>query len=138
MVVDVTVTDRKGRPVTTLTQSDFDVFEDNTAQKILTFERRGPEPGARADAAAAAAGVVGAGRPGSAAGGLGPSVTALAFDHLSPEARNLAFQAAEHFVQHKQADELAGVFIVESGTGDGGPGTRRTPRCSMPPSRRWP
>ena len=55
VVVDVTVTDRKGRPVTTLAQSDFDVFEDNTPQKILTFERRGPQPGARVEAAAARA-----------------------------------------------------------------------------------
>src|SRR5262245_24216332 len=44
VVVDVTVVDKKGRPVTTLTQSDFEVLEDGVPQTILTFDRQAPNP----------------------------------------------------------------------------------------------
>ena len=57
VLVDVNVTDRKGRPVTNLSQADFQVFEDNTPQAILTFDRRAPEPSAPVGRAAAAAGL---------------------------------------------------------------------------------
>ena len=56
VVVDVSVTDRKGRPVTTLTQSDFEVLEDDAPQTVLTFERHAADPGAGASDAATAAG----------------------------------------------------------------------------------
>src|SRR5688572_5749234 len=36
--VDVTVTDRRGDPVTSLTVSDFDVFEDGEPQTITSFK----------------------------------------------------------------------------------------------------
>src|SRR5262249_10368853 len=117
VLVDVSVTDRKGRPVTNLSQADFRVLEDNTPQTILTFDRHAPNPSAPLGRAAAAAGI----GPGSGAAGRGtttstqrgPSITALAFDHLSPDSRTLAYQAAERFLRERQADELAGVFIVD-------------------------
>ena len=52
VVVDVTVVDKKGRPVTTLAQSDFEVFEDGVPQTILTFDRHAPNPNATAEDAA--------------------------------------------------------------------------------------
>jgi VWFA-related protein len=38
VVVDIVVTDPKGKPVTTLTQKDFFVFEDKTPQTVHDFE----------------------------------------------------------------------------------------------------
>jgi VWFA-related protein len=116
VLVDVNVTDRKGRPVTNLTQADFQVFEDNTPQTILTFDRRAPEPNAPVGHAAAAAGLgpgTGGGRSTSTSSQQGPSIVALAFDHLSSDSRTLAYQAAQRFLKERQADELAGVFIVD-------------------------
>ena len=112
VVVDVTVVDKKSRPVTTLTQSDFEVLEDGVPQTILTFDRHAPNPKATAEDAAAELGLGGQNRA-SRASARGPSVTAIAFDRLSPEGRMLAYRAAKRFVQNKQADELAGVFIVD-------------------------
>jgi VWFA-related protein len=112
VVVDVTVVDKKGRPVTTLAQSDFEIFEDDVPQTILTFDRHVPNPNATAEDAAAELGLGGQNRA-SRASARGPSVTAIAFDRLSPEGRMLAYRAAKRFVQNKQADELAGVFIVD-------------------------
>ena len=112
VVIDVTVVDRKGRPVTTLVQSDFEVFEDDVPQTILTFDRHAPNPKATAEDAAAALGLGGQNRA-SRTSARGPSITAIAFDRLSPEGRMLAYRAAKRFVQNKQADELAGVFIVD-------------------------
>ncbi len=116
VLVDVNVTDRKGRPVTNLSQADFQVFEDNTPQAILTFDRRVPEPSAPVGRAAAAAGLgpgTGGGKSTSTSTQQGPSITALAFDHLSADSRTLAYQAAQRFLRERQADELAGVFIVD-------------------------
>lgn len=112
VVVDVSVTDRKGQPVTTLAQSDFEIYEDGVLQKILLLDRHAPNPNATAADAAGALGLLDPHRR-AATSAQGPSVVALAFDRLSPEGRMLAYRAAERFVQQKQADELAGVFIVD-------------------------
>jgi VWFA-related protein len=121
VLVDVSVTDRKGRPVTDLTQADFQVFEDGNPQKVLTFSRHQPNPDATAADAARAAGLRAAAPSGTSGGPApsqrGPAVVALAFDRLTPEGRMLAYRAAKQFVKDKQADELAGIFIVDQALG---------------------
>jgi len=141
VVVDVTVVDKKGRPVTTLAQSDFELFEDGDPQTILSFDRHAPNPNATAEDAAAELGLGGQNRA-SRASARGPSVTAIAFDRLSPEGRMLAYRAAKRFVQNKQADELAGVFIVDQALRTLAPrrkGTAtRRPSCFRRPRTPWP
>jgi VWFA-related protein len=44
VILDITVTDAKGKPVTGLTQSDFHVAEDGTPQTIRSFEVHTAEP----------------------------------------------------------------------------------------------
>src|SRR5690606_30443012 len=53
-----------------------------------------------------------AGAVAAESGGV-PSVVALAFDRLTPEGRDLAHRAAKSFVESKQPEELAGVFVVD-------------------------
>ena len=118
VLVDVSVTDRRGRPITDLNENEFQIFEDGVLQKMLTFARHQPDPRATAADAARSAGLMtGAAMPGGQreAGptSRGPTVVALAFDRLSPEGRVLAVKAARAFLDDKQADELAGVFIVD-------------------------
>jgi VWFA-related protein len=44
VILDITVTDAKGKPVTGLTQSDFHIAEDGTPQSIRSFEVHTAEP----------------------------------------------------------------------------------------------
>ena len=106
VVVDVVARDRKG-PVTDLTQADFEVYEDGTLQQIATFERRAPDA-----LATAVQGVPSVSGAGNAASGP-PVVVALAWDRLSPEARALAYKAAQSFISQRQPSELVGVFITD-------------------------
>ena len=57
VVVDVTVTDGHGRPVTDLKRSDFQVFENDKSQRIVAFQPHAfkphpPEPKAAQEAPA--------------------------------------------------------------------------------------
>jgi VWFA-related protein len=120
VLVNVSVTDPKGRPVADLAQDDFQVYEDGLPQRIVSFARHAPNAGATtADAATAAdlpagtASVATQGASRSTSSVQGPAVLALAFDRLSPEGRALATRAAQGFVARKQPDELIGVFIVD-------------------------
>ena len=106
VIVDVIARDRKG-PVTDLTQADFEVYEDGTLQQIATFERRAPD--ALATAVQGVPSVSGAGNTASGP----PVVVALAWDRLSPEARALAYKAAQTFISQRQPSELVGVFITD-------------------------
>ncbi|HEX7085177.1 MAG TPA: hypothetical protein VF198_02355 [Vicinamibacterales bacterium] len=103
VLVDVVVRDRRGRPVTDLTDADFTVSENGTPQTILSFERRlssGPAVTSSIRPIRGETGSdTGAARPGGAeaTGGGMPSVVALAFDRLTPEGRDLAHRAAKSF-----------------------------------------
>ncbi len=118
VLVDVVVRDRRGRPVTDLTDADFTVSENGTPQTILSFERRLLAGQAVESAIRPIRGGTDKGNNPTAAGteaasGGVPSVVALAFDRLTPEGRDLAHRAAKSFVESKQPEELGGVFVVD-------------------------
>ena len=115
VLVDIVVRDRRGLPVRDLTQADFELSEDGVPQTIgsftLVFEgeslRQPTSPGVAATTAAAAgtAPVVG-----------GPIVTALVFDRLTSESRQLAVQAAQNYLGNRaETTSYIGIFGVDLG-----------------------
>jgi len=122
VVVDVTVVDNKGNPVLDLVPDDFELSEDGTRQRIVavTLVHGGvmrainasttsnSQPGAQpADM-----------EPTSSLGGstpaITPSVTAILFDRLSPESRDLARRAALAYVSTlTPPHDYAGVFLAD-------------------------
>ena len=101
VLVDVVVRDGKGRPVTDLTAADFELREDGTPQSIGSFTRVSRGSGIGINVALKDPGVVtSVGTPLPPEDGTPeeeerhPSVTALVFDSLSPEAVGLCQRAA--------------------------------------------
>lgn len=109
VIVDVVVRD-DDRPVTDLTVDDFEVFEDGVRQTIASFERRMPGSPQGASSGVTEATAVPAPPPG---GAPDISITALAWDQLTPEGRALAAKATDALVESRQPDELIGVFLVD-------------------------
>jgi len=119
VVVDVTVVDGKGNPVLDLAPEDFELAEDGTRQRIVsaTLVRSGiikplnvttvagAEPGGQPAASASTS---------ASAGTIAPSVTAILFDRLSPESRDLAHRAARAYVSTlTPPHDYAGVFLAD-------------------------
>jgi VWFA-related protein len=126
VLVDVVVRDKHGLPVRDLSESDFEVSEDGVPQKIGSFTPvfdGTPAPATPALAAPAAAGAaVGAPAPVKAA----PSVTALVFDRLNPEARRLALQAAQNYLgNQEETSSYIGIFGVDLSLTSYAPFTRK-------------
>ncbi|HWP42873.1 MAG TPA: hypothetical protein VNO14_06550, partial [Blastocatellia bacterium] len=112
VLLDVVVRDKKGRIVKDLKQTDFEIYEDNVKQDISSFRLVSRESVATAEAretkkdglnaAPAASATTGGREPFS-----GINLIAMVFDHLSPNARNLAHKAAMSFVDESlQPDDL--------------------------------
>jgi VWFA-related protein len=117
VLVDVVVRDRRGQPVRDLTQADFQISEDGVPQSIGSFT---PFLEGKTAAPAAAGGTPPATTAGSAAASAPaddrPIVTALVFDRLSPEGRQLAVQAAQTYLGSKpETENYIGVFGVDVG-----------------------
>lgn len=117
VVVDVVVRDRKGAPVLDLKPGDFELFEDGVPQRIgeVTLAtpaqpgstRRSNPPGTAAEAAAPAA-------SGAREDPASPTVVALVFHRMSPEARALAYRGAREYVATPANErDFAGVFLID-------------------------
>jgi len=115
VLLDVIVRDGKDNPIRDLTGADFEVYEDGVKQNVDLFEvirsNEAPAPAPSAPAAAPA--------PTVAAAPRSPrrpefNVIAFVFDRLSPDARNLAKQAALTYLQggQREADRV-GVFLID-------------------------
>jgi VWFA-related protein len=121
VLVDVVVRDRQGQPVRDLKQSDFEILEDGIAQTVGSFRpvfEFAPAGTAASAAAKPAAPATPATTPvpagPSATDPLGPPVTALLFDRLTPEARQLAVTAAKDYVgTAAEAPHQMGVFGID-------------------------
>ena len=127
VLVDVVVRDRRGQPVRDLKPSDFQILEDKVPQTIGSFtpvfEGAAPPPPATPGTAAAPAGGGPAGA--SAPVSPGPAITALVFDRLSPEARQLAVEAAQEYLgTAREAPNYMGVFGIDLGLAAYAPFTR--------------
>jgi VWFA-related protein len=124
VVIDVSVLDQKGQPVVDLRPEDFEVSEDGKRQQVLTV-RLVQNGTARAQATNASAAVTAALTPPPAPsadpgapmdGGRMPSVTAIVFDSLTPEARPLAHRAASAYAATLSPPaDYAGVFLTDLG-----------------------
>ncbi len=117
VLVDVVVRDRRGQPVRDLTQADFEVLEDGVPQTIGSFTpvfESAPAPvagGATAPRSRSA-------QPRTRAHRRrrhGPTVTALVFDRLTPEAQRLAVQAAQGYSATKEERRTTSAFRHGSG-----------------------
>jgi VWFA-related protein len=129
VLVDVVVRDKRGDVVKDLKQSEVQITEDGVPQAIASFAPVvdgvvGATTGAAAGAPAAplaSRSVGGSALPIEA----GPTVTALVFDHLTPEARRLAVQAAENYLGSKtEAPGYVGIFGIDLAMSPVAPFTR--------------
>jgi VWFA-related protein len=115
VLVDVVVRDKHGMLVRDLQPSDFEVFEDGVSQTIGSvtpiFEAAAAVaavPVATSTMAPAAPAAAPASKPAAV------PVTALVFDRLTPEARQIAIKAAKSYLGDKQETaNYMGVFGID-------------------------
>jgi VWFA-related protein len=115
VLLDVIVRDGKDNPIRDLTGADFEVYEDGVKQNVDLFEiirsNEAPAPAPSAPAAAPAPAVAAAPR---SPGRPEFNIIAFVFDRLSPDARNLAKQAALTYLQGSQREaDRVGVFLID-------------------------
>ena len=133
VLVDAVVRDKRGDVVRDLKQSEVQVTEDGVPQTVASFaailDGVSVAPGEAAPAPAAPAAplgsrsIVGA----SAAIEAGPTVTALVFDHLTPEGRGLAVKASQSYLGSKtEAPGYVGIFGIDLAMSPFAPFTRNT------------
>lgn len=112
--LDVVVKDKKGRPIRDLKAADFEVLEDGVPQKVESFRfvtrETNPAKTETKDGKVETAPVTTTAPPARTA----PTVTALVFDRLSPEARSLARKAGLAYAQEGlAAGAFTGVFGID-------------------------
>jgi VWFA-related protein len=120
VLVDVVVRDRQGRPVTDLTDADFELREDGAPQHVGSFTRvaQGAGIGIQVGVKNSSATIVPP--PNGAAATTAPDAppmpmtTALVFDALSATALGMCQRAALAYLPHNAtADTRVGVFVTE-------------------------
>ena len=111
VALDVVVRDKKGRAVKDLSAADFEVYEDGVKQQVESFRLVLRESGTKeAGGDARRAANDAAARENFA----GPSVIALVFDRLSPNARSLARKAALAYAEEGvRGEDFTGVFQID-------------------------
>ena len=115
VLIDVTVIDNKGQPVLDLDPADFEVSEDGKRQQLVsvTLVNGGmAKPVGGTPSGRAATGQVAA-PPGDAPASKNtPTLTAILFDKLSPDAMPYAVRAALEYVSTLvPPDDYAAVFV---------------------------
>lgn len=127
VLVDAVVHDKKGDPVRDLKPGDFQITEDGVPQAVTSFTTvmDGKIPAADAAAASpsplASRSAVGTAAPIDA----GPTVTALVFDRLNAESRQLAVKAAQSYLGSRtEAPGYVGIFGIDLALSPYAPFTR--------------
>src|ERR1051325_6020090 len=113
--LDVVVKDKKGRPIRDLKASDFEILEDGVPQKVESFRfvSRETTPVNSESKDGKSPDVPSTTTP-APARRTTPTVTALVFDRLSPEARALARKAGLAYAQEGMASGgFTGVFGID-------------------------
>lgn len=113
--LDVVVKDKKGRPIRDLKASDFEILEDGVAQKVESFRfvsrETGPATSDAKDKKSQTTGTTVTPTPDKRST---PTVTALVFDRLSPEARALVRKAGLAYAQEGMVSGgFTGVFGID-------------------------
>src|SRR5690242_12663133 len=114
--LDVVVKDKKGRPIRDLKPSDFEVLEDGVPQKVESFRfvSRETAPANSESKDGKSPDGPSTATPTAPARRTSPSVTALVFDRLSPEARSLARKAGLAYAQEGMVNgDFTGVFRID-------------------------
>ena len=112
VLVDVVVRDKHGILVRDLHQSDFEVLEDGVSQTIGSVTPIFEEPPVMAAAATVATPVVPAEAPSQKAATV--PITALVFDRLTPDGRQVAIKAAKSYLgDKKETPNYMGVFGID-------------------------
>lgn len=124
VLVDVVVKDRRGRVIKDLNAEDFEVFEDGDKQTLDGFERIARDAGVlmnneaktetkEKSAPTAAPNTTPVAVRNANESQLGATAMALVFDRLSPNARNLARQAALTYVgNNTELPAYTGVYAI--------------------------
>jgi VWFA-related protein len=113
--LDVVVKDKKGRPIRDLKAADFEILEDGVPQKVESFRfvSREATPGSSESKDGKPSDNPSTTTPTSGRRST-PTVTALVFDRLSPEARNLARKAGLAYAQEGMGSgSYTGVFGID-------------------------
>ena len=120
VVLDAVVRDKKGRPVTNLSASDFEIYEDGARQQIDSFRliTRGPLKNATTDEQRPISQPVKTAKAATAiplpAVENRPGAVALVFDRLAPDARARAHAAALAYIEQGLGpNDYVGVFRID-------------------------